>query len=209
VRQLGWLAVIALSGCATLTSDRDNAGGPVDWAARNASLSAIEQWEFTGRLAVKDLVNGGGTQANVRWQQDAQNSRIRLSGPFGAAAHEIFWEPDRLSVVDKDGEQAIAYQGAQAAEQFLTEQLGWSFPAESTRYWLRALRDPSAAGEEVFDQNGNLTELHQHGWQISYERYLMSDGISLPSRLVMQNASARLRIVINKWHLSAASDRPS
>ncbi len=214
MKRLSWLAalarlaLLALSGCASLSGDPFDAS-VIDWSERASRLSSINQWEFSGRLAVKDLVNGDGTQASVRWWQQAQHSTVRLSGPFGAATQEIHWEPEQVRIVDADGEHAIEYTGAQAAERFLHDQLGWSFPVESTRFWLRALRDPGAPGQEIFSQDGTLIELNQHGWQIRYERYVASDGIMMPSRLVMQSSSARLRIVISKWRMTAAGERSS
>jgi len=205
MKKLALLAGFAwvLSGCATLPTDEVR-----DWSEREVVLRAMDTWEFSGRLAVKDLRNGDGTQASVRWRQQNLNSRIRLSGPFGAGAQELHWAPERVSIVDADGERSLDYSGAKAAERFLQDQLGWSFPADSTRFWLRGLRDPAAPGQEIFNENGELVELNQHGWQILYERFSVSDGLLLPSRLVMQNSAARLRIVISKWRLPEAADSP-
>ena len=197
-------ATLLLSSCATLPP-----AGETDWGERETILTALEDWEFSGRLAVKDLVSGEGTQASVRWRQEDLNSRIRLSGPFGSGAQELYWEPGRIRIVNGDGEQTMEYTGPQAAERFLRDQLGWSFPAESTRFWLLGLSDPAAPGQEIFSNDGELVELYQHGWRIAFERFVSTDGLLLPSRLVMQNSTARLRIVIGKWRVPKAVDRPS
>ncbi len=190
-----------LTACATLPP-----GGVTDWAVREATLMTVDEWEFSGRMAVKDLVTSEGAQATVRWRQENLNSRIRLSGPFGSGAQELFWEPGRIRVVDGDGDETLDYSGPQAAERFLRDQLGWSFPAESTRFWLLGLRDPAAPGQQIFSKEGQLIELNQHGWRVEFERFVVTDGLLLPSRLVMQNAAARLRIVISKWRVPAAGE---
>lgn len=172
-----------------------------DWSARTEGLMQFQQWEFSGRMSVKDLLSGEGSQASVRWRQQDTTSRIRLSGPFGVGAHELVWESGRVSIVAPDRERSIQYNGPKAAERFMQEQLGWSFPVQSTRYWLRGLRDPAVPGQEIFDAYGELRELNQHGWQILYERFTVIDGFALPSRMVLQNSSAKLRIVISKWRL--------
>ena len=197
-------AALLLSSCATLPP-----AGVTDWAERQTILEAVDDWEFSGRLAVQDLATGEGTQASVRWRQEDLNSRIRLSGPFGSGAQELFWEPGRIRIVNGDGEQTMEYTGPEAAERFLRDQLGWSFPAESTRFWLLGLRDPDAPGQEIFSTDGELIELYQHGWRIAFERFVLTDGLLLPSRLVLQNSTARLRIVISKWRVAKAVDRPS
>lgn len=196
------LAVIFLSGCSLRKSD-----SIADWSARTDGLMQFQQWEFNGRMSVKDLVSGEGNQASVRWRQQDTTSRIRLSGPFGVGAHELVWEPGRVSIVAPDRDKSIQYTGPKAAERFMQEQLGWSFPVQSTRYWLRGLRDPAAPSQQIFDADGELRELSQHGWQILYERFTAVDGFALPSRMVLQNSSAKVRIVISKWRLQG--DVPS
>lgn len=153
-------------------------------------------------MAFKSGEEGG--QGKLRWQQAGHTSLIRIAGPFGAGAYDLVWEPDRVSVADAEGEQSIEYQGADAAEQFLQEQLGWSFPADSTRYWVMGLLDPAAPGKELFDDQGALRGITQHGWNISYERFAEYDGLTLPTRVSMENGSASMRIVISKWSLPAS-----
>jgi outer membrane lipoprotein LolB len=126
-----------------------------------------------------------------------------MAGPFGVGAYDLIWEPTRVSVADADSEQSIEYRGADAAEQFLRDQLGWSFPAGSTRYWVMGLLDPAAPGQEQFDEQGMLLGVAQHGWNISYERFVVYDGFALPTRVRMENGSASLRIVISKWSMLA------
>ena len=106
-----------------------------------AGLLALEQWELRGRIAVKNSTDGG--QAKIHWRQSGDTSQIRFTGPFGAGAYELLWKPGLVTVTDGRGEQAMEYRGADAAEDFLREQLGWSFPAGSTRYWVMGLADPA------------------------------------------------------------------
>jgi outer membrane lipoprotein LolB len=174
---------------------------PPEWAHRQGALLAVDEWELRGRMAFKSNAEGG--QAKLRWQQAGDSSFIRLAGPFGAGAYDLIWEPGRVSVADSGGEQSLEYLGPDAAEQFLHDQLGWSFPAGSMRYWVMGLLDPAAPGDEQFDEQGALLEITQHGWSINYERFSEYDGFALPTRVSMENGSTRLRIVISKWSMLA------
>jgi len=93
------------------------------------------------------------------WRQSGDTSLIRVSGPFGAGAYEIRWDPASLTVTSRNGEYTRDFTGADAAEQFLTEQLGWSFPAISTRYWLLGLPDPAFQSHATRDADGALLSL--------------------------------------------------
>jgi len=175
---------------------------PPDQQARNAALLAMQSWEIRGRIAFRSGAEGG--QANLHWQQAGERSLIRLAGPFGAGAYDVTLEPERVSVADADGEQSIVYQGAEAAEQFLQAQLGWSFPAGSTRYWMMGLLDPAAAGEEQRAADGTLLAIQQHGWSVRFDRFKDVQGYVLPVRLELDNANANLRVVITRWTLEPA-----
>ena len=172
------------------------------WEQRQTKLLEIEDWGLRGRMAFRSGQEGG--QGKLRWQQTGASSFIHIAGPFGAGAYDLVWEPGRVSVVDAAGEQSVEYQGVDAAEQFLRDQLGWSFPAGSARYWVMGLADPAAPGQEQFDEEGALLGITQHGWNISYKRFAVYDGFALPTSVSMENGSASLRIAISKWTLPAA-----
>ena len=177
--------------------------GPPDWDDRRERLAATDSWQLRGRIAFQN--GGDGGQASLSWQQAGEVSRIRLAGPFGAGAYDLLWTPTRVSVADAGGEHALEYTGVGAAERFLQEQLGWSFPAGSVRYWVMGLLDPAAPGDALFSEAGMLTAIRQHGWDIGIDRYVDVDGLQLPARLKMTAGEARLRIAINDWELNTVA----
>jgi outer membrane lipoprotein LolB len=192
-------AVLLLAGC---TLQRPVP--PVDWQARTAQLAALESWQARGRIAVKSPDGGG--QGDLLWRQEGESARIRVSGPFGAGAWEIRWDPALLTIAGRDGELTRAYTGPDAAEQFLTEQLGWSFPAMSVRYWLLGLPHPAFPAHETRGAAGELLELEQNGWNVRYQQYVRADGIPMPARLTAENELARLRLAVDRWCLAPTCD---
>jgi len=195
------ITLFLLLGLAACTSVR-----PVmapGWSERQASLAAVENWALHGRMAFRSGEEGG--QARLEWQQFADTSQIQLAGPFGAGAYNLVWEPQFVSLADASGERSIEYTGAAAAENFLTEQLGWSFPAGSIRYWVMGLPDPANASDIQFDEAGQLATIRQYDWDVQYERFQNIDGYVLPTRITIQNDDARLRIVVSDWRLQEHS----
>lgn len=188
------LAALLLAGCA---ARRGEAPAAMDRAAQRDRLLALDAWEARGRMAVKS--DGRGAQGDLRWEQRGAEARIRVSGPFGAGAYEIRWDQATLSIASRNGEFSRAWAGPDAAEQFLAEQLGWSFPAASIRYWLLGLPDPASPAEETFTPDGAPATIAQNGWSVSYERFALAGGLHMPARLTAQNERARLRLVIDRW----------
>ncbi|MDP6435612.1 MAG: lipoprotein insertase outer membrane protein LolB [Gammaproteobacteria bacterium] len=200
-RFLGLAFFLLLSACTILKT--------VDPPGRDqlrTTLLAANEWEFRGRIAVRSDGGDGDGQANLRWRQSGEHSHIRISGPFGAGTYLVDWSPESIRIASADGEQSREYAGPSAAEAFLDEQIGWSFPAGSARYWMLGLVDPGQTGQEFFDAEGGLAGISQHGWQIDYMRFADVNGLALPTRIDMANRNANLRIAIARWKLPLEPD---
>lgn len=193
---LAALLLLLQAGCAL---QRPQSKVAIDWDQRRAELLQLSTWQARGRIAVK--AEGAGAQGDLQWEQDGSTSRIRVRGPLGAGAYEIRWTPELLTVNGSNGEFSRAYTGADAAEGFLQQQLGWSFPAASVRFWMLGLLDPAAPGEQRFDAGGGLAGLQQSGWSVNYLRFAEVDGQSLPTRIDLENPHARVRLVVDQWTL--------
>lgn len=190
--------LLVLNGCSAI---RTLPPEPPDWDVRRQQLLTVDNWELRGRIAVQSQTGDGG-QASLRWKQDEQVSRIRLSGPLGAGSYQLVAAPQRISVTDSGGERSLEYSGEAAAEDFMQDQFGWSFPVTSTRFWMLGLADPSATSEQRYAPDGALGSIAQHGWNIRYQRFAEFDGVLLPTRLELENPRARLRIVVHTWLLA-------
>lgn len=185
---------LLLGGCAgrpALPPESADAG------LRRQALLALPGWVARGRIAVKSAATGG--QASFAWSQQADATRLRVSGPFGAGAWEIDWDPARLTVRSARGETRAAYAGGDAVERFLAQELGWSWPVANVRYWLLGLAGPASPGGETRDADGRLALLAQDGWQVSYEEYRPAGGWWMPRKLSMDNGQERIRVVIDAW----------
>ncbi len=192
-----WVALaVLLGGCAGRPPLPEE---PVDPALRQQALLALAGWEARGRIAVRDGATGG--QASFVWNQRQEDTALKVSGPFGAGAYEIAWSPAEFTLRSARGESRVAYAGSDAAERFLADELGWSWPVASVRYWLLGLAGPATAAEELRDAQGRLTLLSQDGWQVNYQEYRPEGGWWLPRRLEMENGAARIRVIIDAWAL--------
>jgi outer membrane lipoprotein LolB len=174
-------------------------GTSVAWGERQAQLAEISEWQARGRIAVKSAEGGG--QGNIQWFQAGAGSRISLRGPFGTGAYEISWDTERIEVVGKSGEIEMAYSGPDAVERFLLDQLGWSFPAMSLRYWILGVPDPGFESRELFDTEGWLVGIQQNGWSVGYDGFKAWGEIWLPKRVVLNHDEARVKLVIDDWAL--------
>jgi outer membrane lipoprotein LolB len=183
--------VAMLAGCATpksaLLPDID------DWDARTTVLAALDEWEFSGRIAVKTATDG--FNGKLRWSQDKNEFEVTASGPLGAGAVRI--EGDRHSVVltDKDG---VTTELVNAELEF-RYRYGWTIPVTSLRYWALGIPDPSSEAETVFNDAGELESLSQRDWSVTFSRYADGGGQRMPKVLTAENSDTRVRLVIDYW----------
>lgn len=204
-RAAALVAIVLLPACVLQRPDSGGIDGNasvanVDWAARRTELVARQDWDARGRIAVRS--ERGGGQGDLQWEQRGEATHLRLNGPFGAGAYELRWNTRELTVLGKDGKFSRTYDGADAMNDFLAEQLGWPFPASSVRFWLLGVPDPAAApAAQRFDEHGGLTAIEQAGWSIVYEKFARTGGEWLPTRVTLEAPMARIRMAVDQWDL--------
>jgi outer membrane lipoprotein LolB len=190
-----WTAAAALAvvlgGCATPRSAAlpEIAG----WDARKIVLAGLDNWEFSGRIAVKTVEEG--FNGKLRWAQDEDAFEATASGPLGAGAVRIQGDGRSVTMTDRDG---VDIELADAELEFRLR-YGYSIPSRSLRFWALGIPDPSLPAETVFDEQGLLARLEQRDWLVTYTRYDEGGGQLMPKVLTAQNEDTRVRLVIDDW----------
>ncbi len=171
---------------------------PVDpqvQASRHQALLAMDAWQAHGRIAVR--AGNEGWSAGFDWQQAGKDYRIQLRGPFGQGALEL--KGDTRSVrLTRAGQPSVF---ARDPEALLEQQSGWRLPVTGLVSWLRGLPDDRGNAVSQRDAAGRLVSLLQRGWQIDYSEYRHYGDYSLPTRLVLQRAGLRVKVLIDNWEL--------
>ena len=180
-----------LAGCVTpksaLLPDID------DWSARTTVLAGLDEWEFSGRIAVKTATDG--FNGKLRWSQDKNEFEVTASGPLGAGAVRIEGDGRSVTLTDKDG----VTTELEDAELEFRYRYGWTIPLQSLRYWALGIPDPSGPADTVIDENGQLTSLTQRDWSVTFSRYADGGGQLMPKVLTAENSDTRVRLVIDYW----------
>jgi outer membrane lipoprotein LolB len=169
---------------------------PIDsWEEHRARVSTLESWQITGRLGARLPDNGGN--ARLRWDQERDEFRIDLSGPFGQGRTLITGTPGSVILDQGDNEPLEAA----SAEELIWLATGWQVPVERLLYWVRGVPSPETRVRRMKrDNDGLLAELEQDGWQLRYSNYtLVDDYWHLPQRIVAQRGEVRLTLVIHNW----------
>lgn len=193
---------LLLAACATQPLVIDDP----DWLRHEQSVAALQDWELSGRLAVRQA--GGNDSVNINWQQLDDRFDLRLFGSLGLGAVRVYGT-SREVTVEQSGEDAVTLPGLAAVTR---EYFGYEFPTAELLYWIRGLPAPRRGGMHTFDDNRMLATLRQDDssgreWELTFDRYQPLEGSSgmtyLPGSITARHADLELRFRISNWSLPA------
>lgn len=194
------LISISLTACTTVTTQ------PAKFTtAQTISANQMQQqnqnrlisnWTVRGRIAVQMAQNGGS--ASVYWKQQGQNYLIELFGPLGAGAVYLNGMPGQIVLTSSKGQRLQAA----TPEILLHQALGWNLPVTNLNYWIRGVPAPGFTLSRSFNDQGQLSQLQQNGWQINYFNYLTENNRALPQYMTLTRQGLTVKIIIDNWQLS-------
>jgi outer membrane lipoprotein LolB len=170
------------------------------WQQHAIRLANIESWSLSGRVAVR--ADGKGWQAGMRWKKSGERQEVTLTGPFGGGVILLTENPSGFILRDNRGDEYFDTD----AERLLELVTGWRLPVNGLTYWVQGRAAPDAPSTIELDGQGRAQTLAQHGWQISYLKYVEHDGLSLPGRMLLKHEpegglgeALEVRLALNDW----------
>jgi outer membrane lipoprotein LolB len=147
---------------------------------------------FNGRVAVKQ-----GEQrdsAGVRWMHRADDDEILLLAPLGQTVARIHRDASEVTL-DASGKHYTALD----METLMQQVLGWQLPLSGLSHWVTALPAPESWYSIERDENGQVSIMHQQGWEIAYSRYAATTLDALPLRLNLKRDGMEVLLLIDEW----------
>lgn len=189
------LLALTLTACSSLTPEPEPAPDTnISWQDHLETLQAINAWQVTGKAGIRDSKTRHS--ASLAWQQQQEFFNIELTGPLGQGGARITGSPRGIEILAA-GEDPIF---STSPEQLMQERLGWRFPLNNLPFWIKGQPAPDSPYTPVIDTN-RLKSLQQNNWQINYLRYTSQDGISLPSKIVLNQGNLRITLIAKEWQI--------
>jgi outer membrane lipoprotein LolB len=185
--------LLLVSGCATITPPTS----PPTTSSINqehlATLANIKTFSLKGRLGV--VTNPRGFSGGIEWQHQSANDNIDIFSPVGGKVANIAKNANGVTLTSQDGHTIKAND----AESLTEATLGWRLPLNGLNDWAIGRPTTSKIEASSWDEQGRLLTLKQDGWDISYENYLETNGVFLPSKTVLKSEKVNLKLLIEKW----------
>ena len=174
--RLLWLFLM-LAGCASVQEQ-----------SKIQAPSSIRSWSMDGRIGVQS--SEGAWQANLYWEHDPAQDRLRISGPLNQGLVSIVVQKDLIYVNEGDGVTTLSHD----PDAMLRQRLGFAIPLASLRYWVLGVSDPEKASISLSEAG-----FRQLGWEVLVDELTPVSGWNLPQKLRVQGAGVRLKILADTW----------
>jgi outer membrane lipoprotein LolB len=184
-----WILILVslLSACSTVQTVAPRLDLP-------DSPEFLTRWSMDGRIAVQS--GEKAWQANLFWEHEPQQDRLRLSGPWSQGLVSIVLQKDLIYVNEGGGVTALSKD----PDAMLREKLGFVVPLASLRYWVLGRPNPALSSRPgAAHESDEDSAFEQSGWQIQVQNTSQVDGWLLPQKLVAQGAGVKLKIVTDQW----------
>lgn len=132
---------------------------------RFTQVSSLDNWTLRAKVGMKTPQQR--EQASLVWQFVEQRNQARLFGPLGAGAVTLDFDDNGAQLSDRKG---VLHRDS-SAQALLTRIVGWPIPMQALSYWLFALPQPDAVYVYQLNEAGQLSQLRQLDWLVSYEDY--------------------------------------
>lgn len=172
------------------------------WIEHQQRVKNIGDWTLAGRIAVK--TEDDGWNGDLNWLQQQSDYLIQFSAPFGQGAFQLNRRNSDVEMRFSDGQLFRAPD----AETLLFQQLGWHLPLSELRYWVTGVPQPQSDARLSHNQYGQLAELNQGQWKVSYPDYFAVDKVMMPRKIVVKNHQLSVRLVIDKWSFGNGVIKP-
>ena len=193
-RATPWLLPLVLTACASQPPAIETS---TDWATHRAQLEATTFWTLQGKLALRS--DERSETASLAWTQAGERADLRMSGPLGAGATRVTSDGQVLRVA-RDGRSDLYDISSPEA---ITRSTGFNLPIKALPHWVKGVPAPAPAASDLILERGQLQSFEQAGWRVSYADYRNIDGLALPSRVTLENADTRARLIVSRWTLDA------
>lgn len=154
----------------------------------------LVQFELEGRISATDGERAANGQ--IEWQHTPDADQWTAYSPLGQILGRLDSSAAGAELVLANGQR----HAAPSAATLLPQLIGTALPLEHLPSWVQASPGPGAEVRTV-DPHGRPALLIDQGWRIDYAEYHDSSADALPRRLEISRGDARIRLVIDQWHL--------
>jgi len=156
-------------------------------------LYSVNAWKLEGRIAVK--AGNEGWNANLFWEHEGGQDRLRIYGPFSQGAVSIIVQSDLVYINEGNG----VVTSSSDPDDLLKKKLGFVVPLRSLRYWVLGLPAPDIDYQAKVDAEGGFTGFEQQAWVLGFENFEKVANFIMPQKITILGNVVRLKLVVDEF----------
>lgn len=181
------VAVVGTTGCTWLSKQPLAPNVP----AAQQKLYGLAFWRLEGRVGVQTRKDAW--QANLFWEHEGHQDRLRISGPFSQGAVSIILQDDLIYINEGNG----VVESSRNPDAMLKARLGFAVPLSSLRYWVLGV--PSPGAQHTVERDSSGTGFRQSGWLLRFDRFVNVRDLVLPKKMMIQGDEVKLKLFADEW----------
>jgi len=183
------VVVVGLNGCALFLKEPAVPG--VSQAQQR--IYGLSSWRLEGRIGVQTAKDAW--HANLFWEHEGRQDRLRISGPFSQGAVSIILQDDLIYINEGHG----VVESSREPDVMLKQRLGFAVPLASLRYWVMGVPSPVAEHAAERDSSGRIRGFRHLGWLLSFDRFVNVRDLVLPQKMTIQGHEVKLKLIADEW----------
>ncbi len=186
------LLATLMPGCALFREEAVLA--PASAEARQ-SLYALTNWRMEGRIGAQTAEDSW--HANLFWEHDSTQDRLRVSGPLSQGMISIVLQKDLIYINEGHGVTQLSND----PDAMLRERLGFAVPLASLRYWILGVPDPNMESAVIPAEGNSPGGFQQSGWVVRMDNYMNAGNHAMPRKMRVQGSGVKLKIIADNWEI--------
>lgn len=152
----------------------------------------IQTWSFNGKMAINDGNNSGS--GRITWQVNQETIKAQFKAPLGQGSWEITENPHSAKLTSSNHGESTADN----ASILINNELGWEFPWESLKLWVRGYQT-----NQTLNPHSSLPNtINDNGWTITYQKWMNTPLGMLPKKIKATKESYTVKLIIYKWYIN-------
>lgn len=151
----------------------------------------IPTWSFSGKMAISDGKNSDS--GRIIWEAIENSTHVKLKALVGLRSWSIDENPDHATLQSSKNNKTIADN----AELLISNELGWHFPWNSLKYWVRGYQN-----QQALTPHDTLPKsFSDNGWEMTFQKWMKTPIGMLPKKIKATKDNYSVKLIVYKWNI--------
>lgn len=151
--------------------------------------SELNSWSITAKMAITDGQQSGS--GKIDWKLSKTNFEARFRAPLGQGSWKLTEERNGARLTSSKHPDKFSTN----AQRLLVDELGWSFPLEKLKYWLRGFEYLQTPNEH----KKPIDTIDDKEWHINYQKWQHTTMGLLPTKIKASKPPYSVKLIIYHW----------